>query len=133
MKTITCVRCKMQFGLSDGFYEVACQTEQVFFCPAGHEQHFRLGPTDAEKLRKELDEVRRDRDRAKQRQAMIEDERDAAKRQAAGYKGVATRLKNRAKAGICPCCNRHFENLARHIAAKHPDIDNVVVLKDRPA
>lgn len=32
-----------------------------------------------------------------------------------------TRIKNRVKNGVCPCCNRTFENLARHMQAKHSD------------
>ena len=27
-----------------------------------------------------------------------------------------------AKAGTCPCCNRTFTNLARHMASKHKDV-----------
>jgi DNA repair exonuclease SbcCD ATPase subunit len=36
-------------------------------------------------------------------------------------KGVTTRIKNRASNGVCPCCNRTFQNLARHMHTKHPD------------
>jgi hypothetical protein len=25
--------------------------------------------------------------------------------------------------GVCPCCNRTFQNLARHMAGKHPDYE----------
>lgn len=49
------------------------------------------------------------------------DQRQAAERSASAYKGRVTRLKNRAAAGICPCCTRHFENLHRHMSTKHPD------------
>lgn len=36
-------------------------------------------------------------------------------------KGQNTRLKNRIAAGVCPCCNRSFQNVARHMAGQHPD------------
>jgi hypothetical protein len=29
-------------------------------------------------------------------------------------------MKKRAVAGVCPCCNRHFRELERHMASKHP-------------
>ena len=29
--------------------------------------------------------------------------------------------KESAKAGVCPCCNRSFSNLRRHIQAKHKE------------
>jgi hypothetical protein len=31
-----------------------------------------------------------------------------------------TRLKARAKGGVCPCCNRQFYNMATHMRIKHP-------------
>lgn len=46
--------------------------------------------------------------------------RDHAERQASARKGQVTRLKNRAAAGVCPCCTRSFENLRRHMTTKHP-------------
>lgn len=52
-----------------------------------------------------------------------EELREEAKRErnrANGYKGHATRITKRAKAGVCPCCNRSFENLRRHMASQHP-------------
>lgn len=30
-------------------------------------------------------------------------------------------LRNRAAAGVCPCCNRTFEQLGRHMTTKHPE------------
>jgi len=75
----------------------------------------------------EADELRRERDRLKQDAARLEDNakrerelREAAERSASARKGVITRLKNRAAAGVCPCCNRSFQNLRNHMSAKHP-------------
>lgn len=33
----------------------------------------------------------------------------------------ATRQRKRSAAGVCPCCNRSFVQLARHMKAKHPE------------
>lgn len=129
---MTCGRCQVIFYLPNDLYRSACRDENIsFYCPHGHQRHFPSGETNEAKLRRE-------RDRLKQEQAQLNDEirrqrelRDAAERSAAAYKGQTTRLKNRVKAGLCPCCNRHFDNLQRHIATKHPDIsiegDGVVV------
>tara|TARA_Y100000310_G_scaffold338946_1_gene430083 strand:- start:1163 stop:1354 length:192 start_codon:yes stop_codon:yes gene_type:complete len=57
------------------------------------------------------------------------DERDAAEKTASTYKGQVTKLKNRAKAGVCPCCNRTFQNLSRHMETKHPDFGEVIQIK----
>jgi cell division septum initiation protein DivIVA len=89
-----------------------------FFCPNGHSLSF--GET-------ENDRLRRERDRLKQQLAekddailRVRDRADAAERSASARKGVITRLKNRAAAGVCPCCNRSFENLRRHMSNQHP-------------
>lgn len=119
---ITCYRCKVVFGLNDEYYRVAKQAgpKMSWHCPNGHSQVFLEGPTEADKLRKELETQR-------QQNAMWQEEYDAqrqraeaAERSAAAYKGVTTRLKNRVGRGVCPCCNRTFANLARHMAGQHP-------------
>lgn len=96
------------------------RSSQNFHCPWGHTQHFPLGESEADKLRRE-------NQRLTQRIAQKDDEikwqrdhREAAERSASAYKGQATKLRNRAKAGVCPCCNRSFENLRRHMASQHP-------------
>lgn len=33
-------------------------------------------------------------------------------------------LRKRAANGVCPCCHRTFQQLARHMTAKHPDYSN---------
>lgn len=126
---IICYRCKTDFGLSETHYRAAKASEKVeFFCSYGHGQVFREGPTEADLLRRE-------RDRLKQKIAEKEDEarmawktaerageeRQAAERRASAARGQVTRLKNRAAAGLCPCCNRSFVNLQRHMAMQHKD------------
>lgn len=124
----TCCKCGMKFGMPNELYLTALQLREqlTFYCPAGHPQHYVTGKSQEEKLRQE-------RDRLKQREAMLIDEarqererRKEAERSAAAYKGQTTRLKNRAKAGVCPCCNRTFENLKRHMDTKHPDFSTEV-------
>lgn len=44
-------------------------------------------------------------------------ERDRAQRVSNQYSRMRKRIQN----GVCPCCNRTFQNLARHMATQHPD------------
>lgn len=118
--TITCYKCKERFGMADDTYSHLKRSSQGFWCPNGHEQHFRPGKTDAQILQEQLDEERRRVQRLEQRQAMLEYDREAAERSARAYKGQATRLRNRAAAGVCPCCNRSFANLRTHMSKQHP-------------
>jgi hypothetical protein len=99
----------------------------LWYCPNGHSQHY-SGKSEAEKLKEQLAEERRQRERAEQNIAYWQDEAkeqtEKAKHErnrANGYKGHATRITRRVKAGVCICCNRTFQDLARHMA-KHPQL-----------
>lgn len=120
MITVSCCRCNEVFGLDDATYSTLKKSAQSFHCPWGHSQHFPLGKSEAEKLREQLDAERRSRQRAEQRIAQAQDDAEHQRRRANGYKGHAARIAKRAKAGICPCCNRTFQQLARHMATQHP-------------
>lgn len=118
--------------MSDVVYKAALERREgmQFYCPNGHPQHYVSGESECTTLRRE-------RDRLKQEQARLQDairhERERAEHErnrANGYKGAATRMKNRARAGVCPCCNRHFVNLERHMTAKHSEEELTALLGD---
>lgn len=125
----TCPVCGVRYAMPrivDDEHRELGGKSKGWWCPNGHSRIY---------TESEADTLRRERDRLKQQAARLEDEKRKAReeaeherRRANGYKGAATRLKNRAKAGICPCCNRHFENLERHMKSQHTDEDlsNVV-------
>lgn len=89
-------------------------------CPLGHS--FIPGKhTEIDRLRDELA-------RARHREEQAAAARDVAwltvrlrDRQIAARKGQLTRLKNRVGNGVCPCCNRYFANLHRHMDKQHPE------------
>jgi hypothetical protein len=88
--------------------------ENGWSCPNGHGLVFKEYDADIQRRRAE---------RAEQESARQQELRLAAERQAAAARGQVTRLKNRSKAGVCPCCNRTFKQLAAHMANKHPSFD----------
>jgi hypothetical protein len=115
-----CCVCHMTFAMPRDFMD-QCRnsTRKFFYCPAGHEQHYTTNQLAT--LRRKLELAEQQRDWAENARKAARDQAQAAERSAAAYKGRVTRLKNRAAAGVCPCCNRTFENLHRHMASKHPD------------
>lgn len=119
----TCYKCKCQMFIPDALNEAALHArgEVPFYCAYGHKQFYIEGESDETKLRRE-------RDRLTQRLAEKDDEitrqrelREAAERRTAAARGQVTKIKNRVGHGVCPCCNRSFENLARHMASQHAD------------
>lgn len=107
-----CPKCGVEYAAPKIFMDECREDPTIYFyCPNGHGRHF--SESEADKLRKE-------RDRLAQRIAQKDDEiKDLENRRRAAV-GQVTKLKNRVGHGVCPCCNRTFENLARHMTTKHP-------------
>ena len=38
-------------------------------------------------------------------------------------KGLLTKERNRTLAGLCPCCDKHYVSLAKHIKTQHPEFN----------
>lgn len=117
---IECAACSIDFGIGDDFMARRREDHGTFYCPNGHVNYY---PQDneAERLRKELD---REKQRSENNAAYATRERErrlAAERQRAAARGQVTKIKNRVAKGVCPCCNRTFANVARHMASQHPD------------
>jgi len=91
-----------------------------YSCAYGHKQYLCEGESEETKLRRERDRLAQRvaewQDEAKQQQEL----REAAERRTAAARAQVTKIKNRVGHGVCPCCNRTFENIARHMASKHP-------------
>lgn len=127
MAWVACCTCSEPIHLSDDQRATLKRNQGAFHCLWGHSNYFPAGPTEAETLRRE-------RDRLKQEAARLEEERArawrvtaqereraaSAERRASAARGQVTKLKKRAAAGTCPCCNRTFVQLARHMEAQHP-------------
>lgn len=75
-----------------------------------------------------IDELKEQLETEKQRARWAERGRERAQREAEhqaakarGFKGALVKAKKRVGRGVCPSCNRSFENLRRHMASKHPE------------
>ena len=109
---LDCPACGVAFAIPELLRQNRIDRGGNFWCPNGHNLDY--GESTVVKLRKQLDS-------ATAREIHERDQRKAAERSAAAARGQVTKLKNRAAAGICPCCKRHFVNLERHMGTKHPD------------
>ncbi len=102
--------CNAQFAVPKEVYDrwVSCKTG--WHCPhCGSSRHF-TGESFEAKVKR------------------LEQERDAARRRTEleyrskiAVKGHLTRTKKRIANGVCPCCQRSFENLHKHMKTQHPD------------
>lgn len=115
-----CPECGIVFGAPIDFMGERRSDHKHFYCPNGHSLNF-PGQTEAERLQRKLADAERrelwesERAKGEQRRA------DHAERRLAATKGVVTKMKKRVGAGVCPCCNRHFTALQRHMENQHPE------------
>jgi hypothetical protein len=86
---------------------------QPVYCPLGHEYI----PSGKSKVAKLEEELERERQRAQAERDLRED----TERRLSAQRAATTRAKRRQAAAVCPCCNRSFVQLRRHMAAKHPE------------
>lgn len=113
--------CKVPFAMNLSQYRRARDTHSTWYCPnCGKPRRF-SGESDLERAKRLAQdaEARLAAERARHDQTRAA--RDAANRRLIATKGVVTRTKNRISKGVCPCCNRHFANLHRHMSNQHPD------------
>jgi len=90
------------------------------YCPLGH-THVPAGEREVDRLQQRLQAEKRILEAEREEHAQTRAELDHTEHRRRAEKAAKTRLKKRAAAGVCPCCNRTFENLARHMQSKHPD------------
>lgn len=122
MTPITCCHagCGLVFGVPKWWESGRREDHTWWFCPNGHRQYF-SAKSDTEKLQ---DQLKTEKQRVQYWQAEELRERrraDMERRRAAAARGQVTKVKKRVGNGVCPCCTRTFQNLARHMASQHPD------------
>ena len=112
---VHCSECGASFCLADDFIKRRRSDRKTFFCPNGHSQWY-PGETDSTKAQRLAGELDMERTRRRETEKQL----DYARRT---QKATSTRLKKvnqRVAHGVCPCCTRSFQNLARHMETKHP-------------
>ena len=112
--TEVCCNCGMSFAMTGDFKRRRLIDRKIFYCPAGHGQRY-IGKTEEEKLRDALEAE-------KGRAALLQRQRDEVSK---SYSKMRKRVSN----GVCPCCNRTFQNLLEHMKTQHPEFSDGQQLK----
>lgn len=119
-ETITLVKCECTcggvFAISERFRENARRNGKGYTCPYCN-SYWSWKESEADKLRKQLEEKERALVAAKCETTRANLLLDTARRE---QERAAKKLR-RIEKGVCPCCNRSFTNLRRHMESKHPE------------
>jgi ssDNA-binding Zn-finger/Zn-ribbon topoisomerase 1 len=77
--------------------------------------------TEVKRLQKELEAERARKQAALERANRLNEELGKTEIQLKRTKTILKNHKTRTANGVCPCCNRAFVQLQRHMETKHPD------------
>jgi predicted trehalose synthase len=124
LTTMTCAKCGGGYAIAESFRSEASRIgnfTQGWHCPYC-QTRWSYGESDADKLKAQIGRLQTDIERkeAEKRDYAERNARLVASRNAC--RGHFNRVCRRIKAGVCPCCNRTFSNLASHMKTKHPDM-----------
>jgi len=128
LETVTCPTCGILYAVPQRLVSSAKRWRMdrrdgrgwTLCCPIGHTWGW-SGPNAEEKLREQL---QAEREYAARQTARLDQMTSAERHQRAAKSRALTahrKLKARVAAGVCPCCTRTFQNLARHMERQHPD------------
>jgi hypothetical protein len=113
LETETCITCGCTFAMPVELKnKLLNDPNKAFYCPSGHTMCY--SKSKEQRLREEAQQAQR---LAEQRLA---NEQAKSIQLEAQLKKEQNKLK-RVHNGVCPCCNRSFKNLGRHMAHMHPE------------
>lgn len=112
LEEVTCKSCGITHAIPQRLIEGLQQTGGYYYCPNGHQWGW--GKGEADRLRQELRDEQVQRKRLESQLVSVKDQLQATERE-------AQRHKKRTANGVCPCCNRSFVQLQRHMKTQHPD------------
>lgn len=119
LTTINC-KCGGTYAINERYREEKARTGGYWHCPYC-ECSWGYGEGENARLKKEVEAAKKREQMANQRADDWRVRADHEGRRAAAARGQVTKLKNRVGKGVCPCCNRTFANLQRHMQGQHPD------------
>lgn len=108
----TCASCGILVVMTSDVQARLRRSHDTFYCLNGHKQYW-PGESDIEEAQRELREEQLRRERA-------EKATKTARKAEAIARGKMRAQGERIANGVCPCCNRSFQNLHRHMQTKHP-------------
>lgn len=117
--THACCTCGVPFAMPADLERRAREDSDVWFwCCNGHQAHY--ADDELARTKRMLSTARERARMAEAQNTHLRDQRQAAQRSAAAYKGQLTRVRKRIGNGVCPCCHRQFRQVTAHMERMHP-------------
>jgi hypothetical protein len=116
-----CISCGVLHAMPAVLTDRDRETGGYRYCPNGHQQGWPKEESEETKIRRERDRLKQDAARLNEEMVAARNEAFQQRERAIKSEAAAKRMKKRASAGSCPCCQRTFSNMAEHMKHQHPD------------
>ncbi len=123
LKVIDCGGCGGTYALSSHFLDNRRKDGESWTCPYCR-QWMAYCENENDRLKKDLERQKRSTAYQMREKENYLQQRNTLERSRNGMKGVLVREQKklaRVRRGVCPCCNRHFRNVQRHMDSQHPN------------
>ena len=114
---IECGECSIVFAMPTSKYNRCRDQGEGWCCPNGHNRVF--CKSENAKLQEQLNAERQKAVREQQAREQSQAETNELREKNNKITGKLSRVYKRVRNGVCPCCNRHFDNLEGHMKTKH--------------
>lgn len=120
LEETSCCVCGTPFAIPAVMLSDKRKTAGSIYCPSGH--CIGWTETEADRLRKKLATETNLRTQAELNAARALDRQQEAE-------AMLRKHEKRSANGVCPCCNRSFINMQRHMKTKHPEFKLIASAK----
>jgi phage/plasmid primase-like uncharacterized protein len=122
LSQINCGKCGATYAINERFRAECQEKGTCWTCPYCQASWGYTG-SEVDRLKKQLEAKERELGFARNNAAAERSAREKTERRLSATKSAKTRMANRIKHGVCPCCNRTFQNLMAHMATQHPQFN----------
>ena len=117
---VNCGECGGVYAMNQRYVKQKSDKGGYWTCPYC-KCSWGYGESEIQRLDKQLKQAQKQKEWAEQSIKIERELRHKAELRERGQKAAKTRIKNRIANGVCPCCNRSFQNLHQHMKKQHPD------------
>lgn len=126
LTTINCGECGGTYAINERYREQKATAGGSWNCPYCRVGWGYSNNNENARLKKELTNTQKRLEWQSEAARKARDEAEHQRRVGLGYKGALVKTKKRIGKGTCPCCKRHFSNVEKHMATKHPEYADTV-------
>lgn len=116
---MSCGECGIQFAMDEDKYNRCHDKGEGWYCPNGHSRIFTQ--SENKRLKERITELENTAGYLRRAKENLHNQLTEQTHKTRAEKAAKTRIKNRIKHGVCPCCNRTFKQLAEHMKTQHPE------------